>query len=167
MKTNNTQKTIIGAIILFAASKMYSKSKSVSFLPVNDNNTQRNCDAFGCGYFGASRGERDHKGIDFVVTPNQNIKAPFDCEITRYGFPYIDDQDQKLIVIQGLKNYAEYYAKIMYINPVHQIGEKFKKGEVLCTAGDISSKYGSGMTPHVHFELYKNGVLVDPTPFFN
>lgn len=156
----------IGIAFLLAIPKLFAKTKSNMFSSLNKDNTLRNCDAYGCGHFGASRGTRKHNGIDFKVHENEAIKAPFDCTILRYGYPYANDVTQQLIEIKGLGIYSEYTAKIMYIKPVHPFGTNIPKGDTLCTAGNIASKHGNAMTNHVHFELYKNGVLINPEPFF-
>lgn len=146
--------------------KAINLKKSSAFYPINSDNAKRKCDPFGCGHFGASRGSQSHKGIDFTVTKSEKIKAPFDCQIIRYGFPYADDKSQELLEIKGLKQFSSYTAKIMYIKPLLALGSVVKKGATLCLAGDISEKFGATMTPHVHFELYENGELVNPDSFF-
>ncbi|WP_417443755.1 peptidoglycan DD-metalloendopeptidase family protein [Joostella sp.] len=136
------------------------------FTSINGTGLLRKCDPKGCGNFGASRGNHTHRGIDFHVIPNQQIKAPFPCTVNRYGYPYSDDSSYKLIEIVGTGAYSNYRAKIMYINTFLSIGDKIDKGDLLCTADDITQKYGSEMTPHVHFELYVNNELVNPTNYF-
>jgi hypothetical protein len=162
----NLKITLFGIVFILSIQKVFSKTKSNKFSSINSDNQFRNCDTFGCGYFGASRGERDHKGVDFKVNEDEPIKTPFDCEIVRYGFPYSDDQSQKLVEIQGLNSFSDYKAKIMYIKPIHSVGTILYKGSTVCFAGNIKNKYGNSMTNHVHFELYKNGILVNPEPFF-
>ena len=157
----------IGTIaFILSIKKFFSMTKSNKFNSINSDNQFRNCDAWGCGHFGASRGAREHKGIDFKVYENEPIKAPFDCEIIRYGYPYSDNLNYRLIEIKGLNNFSDYTAKIMYIKKIHNIGTIITKGNTICKADDISKKFDNRMTNHVHFELYKNGKLVNPEPFF-
>ncbi|MCB9033509.1 MAG: M23 family metallopeptidase [Chitinophagales bacterium] len=148
---------------LFGSKKTADMSR---FFAVNSTNKLRECDAFGCGHFGASRsgGTRTHKGIDFVATENQSIYAPFECKIIRYGQPYADDSKYKLVEIESTD--GVYKAKIMYIKALYSVGKVVKRGELLVNADNISKKYGASMTNHVHFELYKNGILVNPTNYF-
>lgn len=158
--------TLFGFAFFMAIYKAFSKSESNKFFAINTDNQFRNCDAFGCGYYGASRGKRTHKGIDFKVNEDEPIKAPFDCTIVRYGYPYENDNLQRLVEIKGFGNYSDYTAKIMYIKPIHAIGTLINKGSTVCFAGNIKNKYGNSMINHVHFELYKNGILINPEPFF-
>ena len=178
----NLKKTLIGLAIIVSAKKLFARSKpnqftstnydnqlvsSAAFTSINHNNQLRGCDAFGCGHFGAPRGARSHKGVDFKVKENDSIKAPFDCKIIRYGFAYSGDQDQQLVEIEGLNQFTGYKAKIMYIKPTHPVGTIIQNGTTICKAGNISNKYGSSMINHVHFELYENGLLINPEPYFS
>lgn len=162
------KKIAIASIITLLYYKMFSSNKkpSTGFIAINGNGNLRGCDAFGCGNFGATRGGRGHNGIDFVTTEGQGIRAPFDCKVVRYGYPYADDMKYRLVEIQGTGEYASFKAKIMYIKPGQPVGAVLKAGTQLCTSDSIARKYGSKMANHVHFELYQDGKLVDPTSFF-
>lgn len=124
----------------------------------------RNCDAFGCGYFGASRGsDREHNGLDFLAKPNEQIFSPITGKITRFPFPYGNDLRWKGIEIKN----NEYSIKIFYVNATVNIGDEVKKGDFIATAQNIASKYGSGMQNHIHIEIRdKNNNIIDPTNFF-
>ena len=153
-------------LFMGTAFKLIASKKSSGFFPLNTDNEKRLCDVFGCGHFGAPRGSKDHKGIDFKTSKSERIRAPFDCTVVRYGFPYENDKSQELIEIKGLNQYSDYTAKVMYIKPTLPVGATVNKGATLCLAGNISEKFGASMTPHVHFELYKNGKLVNPELYF-
>ncbi|MDP2687517.1 MAG: peptidoglycan DD-metalloendopeptidase family protein [Aequorivita sp.] len=146
---------------------MSATNNSKSFGAINADNSIRKCDASGCGHFGASRGERGHNGVDFIVTEGQAIKVPFDCKVTRHGYPYAGDTNYELVEIQGMNGFEAFKAKIMYVKNIKPVGTLLKKGEAVCEAANIAKRYSKPMTIHVHFELYLNGVLVDPTPFFS
>ncbi|MEQ8220322.1 MAG: hypothetical protein RH981_18955 [Arenibacter sp.] len=138
-------------------------SKLLKFSAINQDGKIRDCDGFGCGHFGASRGTRTHKGLDFAFAVGGAVLAPFPCKVTRHGYPYADDLTYRLVECVGLGAYSDYRFKVMYVKELPTIGREFKEGEILCKADDISSKYGSSMTNHVHFELYIKNELVNPT----
>jgi len=161
--------TLFGVLFLFSRKKAFAKNNTLTpnkFSSINSDNKFRDCDAWGCGNFGAKRGTKSHKGLDFKVYENQPIKAPFDCEIIRNGYPYSDNLKYRLIEIRGLGSFSQYTAKIMYVKIIHSIGAIVKKGDTVCNADNISEKFDNRMINHVHFELYKNGKLINPEPFF-
>ena len=51
----------------------------------------RTHDVWGGGQWLASRGNRPHLGVDIVIDPGEEVRAPFDMEIVRRAFPYSSD----------------------------------------------------------------------------
>ncbi len=134
-----------------------------AFANITNNQKIRGCDPFGCGSFGASRGDRDHKGIDIIALPNQQIKSPISGVVTRFPFPYSGDLSYTGIEIKN----KDYTIKIFYLTPTVTAGVTVKAGQVIGVAQNIAAKYGSTMTNHVHFEVYNSlGKLIDPTNLF-
>jgi murein DD-endopeptidase MepM/ murein hydrolase activator NlpD len=148
--------------ILATITTIFLMSTKKAFSKITDNQNVRGCDPFGCGSFGASRGSRKHNGIDVVTVPNQLIKSPINGEITRFPFPYGTDLSYTGIEIIN----SEYKIKIFYVTPLVAIGKKVSAGEVIAKSQNISAKYSNEMVNHVHLEVYKNGVLIDPTKLF-
>ena len=107
-------------------------------------------DSQGDGHYLAKRGNRLHRGVDYIVKPFEEVYAPFDCKVIRIARPYSGDTYYKGLVIQS-DNIA---LKIFYISPVlNLIGKKVKAGTVIAYAQDISKKYSEKMTPHIHVEV--------------
>lgn len=142
-------------------------SKKKTFANVVEGNQQiRDCDSYGCGHFGASRGDRIHKGIDVITQTGQSILAPIKGKVTRHGYPYEGNTYYKLIEIVN----DMYKVKIMYVEPMISVGNQVNAGQVIAKAQNIAAKYSTSMTNHSHVEVYKkiNGAwqVIDPTNLF-
>jgi septal ring factor EnvC (AmiA/AmiB activator) len=146
----------------------------ILLIPVNINyprsffkgkkNKLRPCDAGGCGYFGAPRKDHIHEGVDIICTPGTTVISPVDGIITRSFLPYANDKNYNGIEILTVDNKI----KIMYMLPYYEkIGTAIKSGDAIGVAQDISKKYYSAVTPHLHVELWENGKPVNGAGFFN
>ena len=157
------KKALITIAVSLVAIRVFAKSKSMNKLsPIKVNQKLRECDPLGCGYFGAPRGSRTHKGIDIITVKGEPIQSPISGEVKRYAYPYANDSSYKGIVIQN----KDYYVKMFYLEPTIEIGEFVIEGDVIGLSQDISAKHGSAMQNHVHVEIYRNGSLIDPTRLF-
>jgi murein DD-endopeptidase MepM/ murein hydrolase activator NlpD len=115
----------------------------------------RDNDKWGSGRYGASRGDRKHKGTDYICRPGQEIKSPINGKIVRESKPYPGSFSGLLIKGNHLT------IKMFYFMPFDAlIGERVQKGQLIGTAQDISKKY-PGMIPHIHLEV----ISVDPELF--
>lgn len=121
-------------------------------------------DFHGSGQFGASRGHRTHKGVDYSVDEKDPILAPIYGRISRYPYPYAGDIHYKGIEIIGLEEHSAYKVKLFYVNPSIAIGTIVEPGTIIGYAQNISARYGPAlsMNNHVHMEIYKNGKIIDP-----
>ena len=120
-------------------------------------------DEWGRGNFGAPRGDHTHRGIDIIVSPGDDIFAPLDGEIVRTAIPYDDDERFSGILIRGLQTWHGYEIKIFYMQCAAPPGH-VNAGEFIGKAQSIALRY-PGITNHIHVELWKDGVVIDPTPF--
>lgn len=132
-----------------------------AFGKVTADNIRRGCDQnWGCGSFGASRGTRAHNGLDIKTTVGQQILSPISGKVTRFPFPYGGDLSYTGIEIVN----SQYKVKIFYMKPSVAVNSEVTKGQVIGTAQNISAKYSSTMTNHIHLEVYnaKTGALLNP-----
>jgi murein DD-endopeptidase MepM/ murein hydrolase activator NlpD len=133
---------------------------------IASKNQIRGKDKYGSGAFGASRDgrSRDHNGIDLVVTPGETIYSPIAGKVVRYSDPYGDGQYGG-VVVQN----EQYLVKLFYLLPNKvKPGQEVAKGQALGVAQKISTRYGAGMTEHVHVEVWPGGKgpAIDPGPLF-
>lgn len=159
LQLSQTKKTIL---FCFGITLLYvlSQTKKV-FAKITVQNLIRGKDSFGSGAFGADRTGHTHQGIDIVAQPGEEIFSPISGVVTRFPQPYANDPKYKGIEIKN----NTYTIKIFYAVAIVDIGFNVKAGQKIAVAQNIASKYGAGMTNHIHFEVRKNGVLTDPTEF--
>ena len=121
-------------------------------------------DAKGDGHFNSSRGNRQHKGVDFIVLPGQKVMSPVEGVVTRHSYPYANDKKWDGLYIKG-KNGID--IKLFYIKPLADIiGKTVNVGDTVGYAMKISEKYGAPMIDHIHTETWIDGGAVNPEPLF-
>lgn len=122
----------------------------------------RGYDLQGAGHFGAPRGNRTHKGIDFVCYVNADVTALSSGRVTKIGFP-CDPGD-------GLKGHLRYvqvtdrngYAvRYFYVNPTVRVGKSVTVGSPIGLSQDLTTIY-RGITQHFHFEVKQGDIYCDP-----
>ena len=118
----------------------------------------RGQDTTGNGWYGAKRGKRKHKGVDYLGSYNDNVYACI-SGIVRIGQVYKDKSKFKLIEIKA----DVYRVKQMYVTPTVRNGQYVSEGEIIGKLQGIGDYYG-GMPNHCHVSVWKNGLLTDPEP---
>jgi len=97
-----------------------------------------------------------HKGMDFAGKESSGIVAVAAGVVTwagdRYGYG-------KLIEINHGKGYITRYGHNKEI--LVEIGDRIKQGQVIAKMGSTGRPTG----PHVHFEVVRNGKVIDPTKY--
>jgi murein DD-endopeptidase MepM/ murein hydrolase activator NlpD len=125
-------------------------------------------DRMGLGHYGARRGGRTHKGIDFSAPPGTIVYAADDGVITKIGYCYGDDLRYRYVQItthDGLD--LRYFYTTLH--PLLSIGDQVLKGQALSVCQDISSKHSTAkktMINHYHFEIKNDaGQHINPVPY--
>ena len=113
----------------------------------------RGTDCWGSGAYGASRGDRTHKGVDVVASPNQPIKSLTYGTVSRLGWcydwgKYPTRRHLRLVVVELDGNEFTY----MYCSPSVCRGDAVKPGTILGTGQNLQPHF-KGITPHFHFEI--------------
>lgn len=101
----------------------------------------------------------NHYGIDIVSTPNQAVRAVQD------GFVILAEWTIKtgnVIAIQHSNNLISVYKHNASL--LKRQGERVEAGEAIAIIGN-SGKLSTG--PHLHFELWHNGIPVDPREYIS
>lgn len=99
-----------------------------------------------------------HSGIDFTAPIGTAVTAvaagvvTMSAETKDYG---------NIIELNHVSNFETRYAhnKINFV----QVGDVVKKGQIIALVGST----GRSTAPHVHFEVYKNGRVVDPATYLH
>lgn len=95
-----------------------------------------------------------HNGLDFGVVVGTPVKATMDGKVTYAGW---NDQGYGNLVIVENGAYKTYYAHLSSI-PV-SVGDGVAAGSTLGLSGNTGNSTG----PHLHYEIRKNNVPIDPT----
>jgi murein DD-endopeptidase MepM/ murein hydrolase activator NlpD len=126
-------------------------------------------DGFGSGAFGASRdgGIRPHQGVDLVADPGTEVTSPVTGTVIGTFDPYRRSPNPaKHDQVQGISIRADdgSIVNMMYVGTDLQPGAKVVAGETkIGTTQSLQGLY-PGIQDHVHFEIKRKGVAVDPTP---
>ena len=107
----------------------------------------RGRDEHGAGYFGASRGHRIHRGVDFAAKEGEFVRSFLGGRVSKLGFPYESNQVLRYVEIVGLDgNRLRYF----YVFPSVILGQEIEKEQVI---GTVQLLPYSGITAHYHFEV--------------
>ncbi len=99
-----------------------------------------------------------HAGVDIAADPGTPVRAPADGLVIYSGFR---EGYGKAIVIDhgyGIRTLFAHNSKL-FVNE----GSRIKRGEILSQVGSTGHSTG----PHLHYEVRKNGVPVNPATFFS
>lgn len=94
-----------------------------------------------------------HKGIDIAANMKSPIVAAHDGKILEAGF---EKTYGNYIKLEGKENIVTLYAHCAELKVFKN--QYVKEGEIIAKVGDTGSSSG----PHLHFEVYKEGKLMDP-----
>jgi len=103
--------------------------------------------------------EGKHFGVDIVAEENSAVKSILDGVVI---FSDWSAKNGNTISVQHRNNLITVYKHNSKL--LKKIGQFVKKGEAICIIGN-TGKLTSG--PHVHFELWNNGIAIDPDQYIN
>ena len=109
-------------------------------------------DSWGGGEYGASRGNRKHKGIDYACHTKSLIFSPVDGVVTKLGYPYADDLNFRYVQVTG-GNGLNY--RVFYVEPSVELGDVVTTDIIIGESQKLSDRY-EGIIEHVHLEIRDN-----------
>ncbi len=109
----------------------------------------------GFGY----RWGRPHLGIDIGVLASLDVRAADSGTVTAAGWLTGYEGYGNVVTVDSGSGWSQLYAHLSVAHVVP--GQWLEAGESIGQAGCTGSCTGT----HLHFELRKNGVPVDPAPF--
>lgn len=122
----------------------------------------RELDTFGSGAYGAPRGERKHKGIDFACYPGSLVMSFGSGIVTKLGYPYGDDLFFRYVEVTDT---CERRLRYFYLNPFVSPGDKVTQETILGSAQSLQNRY-KGITDHIHFEIMCGDAHLDPNEYY-
>lgn len=112
-------------------------------------------DRAGDGRFGAPRGARQHKGIDYECVPGQVLVGGVSGSVTKHGYCYGDDLNWRYVQVT---DFDGLHHRFFYVDPLVPVGEVVGPDTAIGVAQDITRRYpDQGMVPHVHYEVMREG----------
>lgn len=121
----------------------------------------RASDAQGKGYYGASRGDRLHMGVDFAATPGDAVHAFLSGTVSKIGFPYADKPKFRYVEVRRSNSDLVRY---FYVEPTVAVGDLIKSGDMLGTCQELPYE---GITQHFHCEVKVRGEYVEPIKYLS
>lgn len=122
----------------------------------------RGTDKHGSGYFGAPRGSKTHRGIDYACYKGSRVLSFAAGEVTHWGYPYNPTDEAK-----GHLRYVEitdaegYQLRYFYVMPSVYIGDQIFAGEPIGETQGLMDIFPD-ITDHFHFEVKRNGAYIAP-----
>ena len=98
---------------------------------------------------------RTHMGIDYAAPTGTPIFSVANGKVVHLGY---SGAFGNLIILEHPGNYQTYYAHLSNYNVELVVGNEVRRGFEIGYVGSTGRSTG----PHLHFELRKNGVYIDP-----
>jgi murein DD-endopeptidase MepM/ murein hydrolase activator NlpD len=98
---------------------------------------------------------RTHMGIDYAAPTGTPVFSVANGKVAHLGY---SGAFGNLIILEHPGNYYTYYAHLSNYNVELAVGNQVRRGLEIGYVGSTGRSTG----PHLHFELRKNGVYIDP-----
>lgn len=126
--------------------------------PVKNENLKRMASGYGMRMHPILKYRKMHNGMDFSAPTGSLVYATGDAVVKKAqrttGFG-------NLVVLDHGFGYETYYAHLSEFKV--RRGQKVKRGEIIAEVGST----GLSTAPHLHYEVHKNGKVVNPINFYH
>lgn len=126
--------------------------------PVQNKDLSRVASGYGMRVHPILKYRRMHNGMDFTAAPGTPIYATGDGKVVKAD---VGSGYGKMVIIEHGFGYKTYYAHMSKYNTYK--GAKVKRGEIIGYVGNTGLSSG----PHLHYEVWKNGEVVNPVNFYH
>jgi murein DD-endopeptidase MepM/ murein hydrolase activator NlpD len=99
-----------------------------------------------------------HPGVDFAVKIGTKVRATADGKVISAGW---NDVYGNVVMIDHGNGFVTYFGHNLKI--LVKVGDTVHRGDVIALSGSS----GRSSAPHLHYEIQKNGVAIDPKDFLN
>ena len=136
--------------------KMLSSIPSIQ--PIPNRNLERMASGYGWRVDPIYKIQEFHKGMDFTCPIGTAVHVTGDGVVETVDFNY-GGYGNEVIVNHGY-GYRTRYAHLSKFNA--RPGQKLKRGDVIAFTGNTGKSTG----PHLHYEVLKNGDVLNPVYFY-
>jgi murein DD-endopeptidase MepM/ murein hydrolase activator NlpD len=126
--------------------------------PISNKQLSRIASGFGFRIDPIYKTRKSHMGLDFAAPTGTPIYATSDGIIKFSGFS-TNGYGNHVIINHGF-GYETLYGHMVRVTATQ--GQQVKRGQVIGYVGSTGKSTG----PHLHYEVHKSGVQVDPINFF-
>ena len=144
-------------VIKMARSKETMLACIPAIQPISNKDLEHEPSGFGMRMHPIYKYVKFHAGMDFTANVGTGIYATGDgvVESSEYGPGYGNH-----VVIKHGYGYSSLYGHMEKMTV--RVGNKVKRGELIGYVGNTGLSSG----PHVHYEVHKNGVAVNPVNYY-
>lgn len=154
---------LLFAFPFFVLGSIHSLDKSYFISPIEykKGDIVIRSDSRGDGFFASPRsGRRAHKGIDLyasIGTPVLSVRSGIVVAATR------NNGMGNYVIIKHAGNIISIYGHLQQIYVAR--GQRVKQGNIIGSVGKTGNARYSGIEPHLHFEIRKDGIPQDPLEY--
>jgi len=109
-------------------------------------------DSAGHGYYGAPRGSRTHKGLDFTCEPDFSVYSFSAGRVSKIGYPYSDDLSYRYVEVKTPEGLRFRYFYVEAYNWI-ELTSDISAGQPIGDCQDIMARYPGDMQNHYHLEI--------------